>query len=190
MNYQTTVRLDGKFYTSLRDILPSLGELNMLIVGRTPSHGSIVKGHYFQGTRGKSFWNKLKSYGILDFPDDGYADEHLLENDYGIIHLSQVPCEYRDLDRELTRRGYKRLMAIVRIYRPKLILFSYKNIVDGIVDALEGTKGQTKYGFNPLYDVLFGGIPIFIFPMPGTPCTKEEANECMNSLASFMQQIQ
>ncbi len=190
MNYQTTVKLDGKFYTSLRDILPSHGELKMLIVGRTPSHGSIVKGHYFQGTRGKSLWNKLRNYGILDFPQDRYADEYLLENNYGIIHLSPIPCEYRELDRQLTRRGYKRLMAIVRIYRPKMLLFSYKNIVDSIVDALDGTKIQTNYGFNPMCEVLFNGVPVFIFPMPGTPCTKEEATTCMDSLVSFLKQIE
>lgn len=186
MNYQSTINIGDKSYRTLRDILPESGELKLLIVGRTPSLGSIEKGHYFQGTRGKSLWKRLNDYGVLKVPQGAFADDYLLDNDYGIIHLSQIPREYLQLDTHQYHKGYNRLMAIVRIYRPKLLLFSYKNALDGVLAAIHVKDTQTKYGFNPQYEDLFDGVPLFVFPMPGTPCTKTEAQVCMDNLVSFM----
>ena len=56
MNYQTTIVYKGQTYETLRDILPDQPPVSILFVGKTPSPKSIVKGHYFQGPRGRSFW--------------------------------------------------------------------------------------------------------------------------------------
>ena len=83
MNYHTTITIDGVSYETLRDILPEEGKLKALIIGKTPSLKSVLKGHYFQGTRGKSFWRKLRDLGILYYPADEYADDYLLQQGYG-----------------------------------------------------------------------------------------------------------
>jgi hypothetical protein len=42
--------------------------------------------------------------------------------------------------------------------------------------------GKSNYGFNPDLDDLFGSV-LFVFPMPGTPCTRAEAVKAMSGLA-------
>lgn len=185
MNYQTTISEDGKSYKTLSDILPESGTLQILIVGRTPSLGSVAKGHYFQGTRGKSLWRKLNKYGILKVPEGDYADDYLLQNNYGITNISEIPREYKALDEKEYRKGYERLMKLIKKYEPKLLIFAYKNALDLLLSSVMQDKVRARYGFNPDYEHIFGAA-VFVFPMIGTPCTKAEAEVCMTDLVSFL----
>ena len=186
MNYQTTLTVDGKTYETLADILPKEGSIDIFIIGKTPSLKSVVKGHYFQGTRGKSFWKKLHDYGILKYPIGEYADDYLLQNRCGVTHISKIPREYKPLTEVECRKGYKRLMEKIDKYHPRLLIFTYKNALDSLLSAVLNDKIRARYGFNPEYDEVLHAA-VFVFPMPGTICTKAEADVCMADLVRFLQ---
>ena len=185
MNYQSTITLDGNTYETLEDILPQTGTLKILFIGKTPSLKSVIKGHYFQGTRGKSFWKKLHDYGILKYPIGEYADDYLLQNGYGVTHISKIPREYKTMTEVEYRKGFKRLMDKIDTYHPKLLIFTYKNTLDSLLSSILNHKVQTRYGFNPEYDEVLHAA-VFVFPMPGTICTKAEADVCMADLVQFL----
>ncbi len=185
MNHQTTITIEGKTYETLKDILPREGSLDILFVGKTPSLKSVVKGHYFQGTRGKSFWKKLHDYGVLKYPLGDFADDYLLQNGCGVTHVSKVPREFKAMTALEYRKGYVRLMEKVDKYHPKLLVFTYKNTLDSLLTSVLNKKTQARYGFNPEYDAIFRAA-IFVFPMPGTICTKAEADVCMTDLIQFL----
>lgn len=61
-------------------------------------------------------------------------------------------------------------------------MFVYKKVLDNIIGEL-GVSTITTYGFNVSLGSLFGS-KVFVFPMPGTPCTKEQQIKAMNDLVS------
>ena len=89
------------------------------------------------------------------------------------------------LDDHVYRRGFKRLEALIHIYQPKVLIFSYKNALDSLLEAKLNKEVKTRYGFNPEYENIFGAA-VFVFPMIGTPCTRDEAITCMNDLTTFL----
>ena len=185
MNYQTTITIDGTTYDTLLDILPEEGDLNILFIGRTPSLKSIVKGHYFQGKRGHNFWKKLNDLGILKVPAGEYSDDYLLRNRYGVTHVSKIPREFKNPTKKVYREGYDSLMEIINKYHPKLLVFTYKNTLDSLVSAVLNENIKTRYGFNPEYDYLFHSA-VFVYPMPGTICRRDEMEMCITDLMLFV----
>ena len=185
MNYQTTIVYKGQTYETLRDILPDKAPMSILFVGKTPSPKSIVKGHYFQGTRGRYFWKKLRELGILHYPDDAFADDYLLANHCGVTHITKIPREYQTFNEAVCLREFPQLQEKIVRLRPDLLIFTYKNALDTLLSALLKKKVRAVYGFNPEYEVLFHAA-LFVFPMPGTICTKEEADLCLRDLVNFL----
>ncbi len=185
MNYRTQITIDNTTYDTLKDILPKTGKLSILFVGRTPSFKSIIAGHYFQGKRGHNFWKKLNDLGILKVPQGDYPDNYLLQNNYGITHISKIPRELKKPTKEVYKKGFIHLMNIIRKYEPRLLIFTYKNTLDSLLSATQNKEIRTRYGFNPEYDHIFGSA-IFVYPMPGTICTREEINICLDDLIQYI----
>ena len=189
MNYKTTITVAGTTYETLQDILSEEGkQLKVLIVGKTPSLKSVVKGHYFQGVRGKTFWRKLSSLGLLKYPSDNYADDYLLEQGFGVTHISKIPREYKPLNAVECRKGYTRLMEKIDAYKPHLLIFTYKNALDSLMSAVLNEPIRAKYGFNPIFDEILHSA-VFVYPMPGTICTKAEAEVCFKDLVNYMKDM-
>ncbi|MDI6766382.1 MAG: hypothetical protein QME52_06125, partial [Bacteroidota bacterium] len=82
-NHRITITVNGKQVNTLEDILPTQAGLRILFIAKTPAPVSVDAGHYFQGTQGTMFWNRLADYGVLNVPYGEYQDDHLLTNDYG-----------------------------------------------------------------------------------------------------------
>ena len=118
-------------------------------------------------------------------PEGEYSDDYLLKNHCGITHISKIPRELKNLDKEESLKGYKRLCEKLKLYEPKLLIFSYKNGLDSILSAVLDKKIKARYGFNPEYDYLFNSA-VFVFPMPGTICTKAEAEICFDDLINYL----
>ncbi len=184
MDHKTTIPFGSQTIETLEDILPENGTLKILFIGRTPSLKSVRVGHYFQGSRGSYFWKVLKETGILKVPQDEFPDDSLLANGYGITHISKIPCEYQNFTAAEAFIGYGSLMEKIDRYRPELIVFTYKNALDRILTAIKH-KIPTEYGFNPDCDPLFHSA-VFVFPMPGTPCTRAQSAIAMNDLLNFL----
>jgi len=184
--FKTKIIVNGKQHETLADILPHSGNLEILFIAKTPATISVDSGHYFQGKQGTVFWNKLSDYNILKVSNGKFADECLLINKYGITDIVKVPRDYgNEPSDEEYRQGLHRILSTIEKYDPKVIVFVYKKVLDNIVWLNFGIKTKSNYGFNPQLDKYFKS-KVFVFPMPGTPCTTEQAIQSMTKLKQLL----
>lgn len=185
-DYRVQVVIDGRKIETPQDILPSENKLKILFVGKVPTPFSVNKGHYFQGRQGKMFWNKLKEYDILRVPLGSYEDEQFLEHEYGIIDITKIPREYRDEPSIMEyKEGAKRISDIINLYKPQVVIFIYKRVLDKLLEHAFQIDAKSNYGFNNNLEEKFGS-KVFVFPMPGTPCMKRDANKYMEELKEVL----
>jgi uracil-DNA glycosylase len=183
---QTIIVLNDKEHLTLKDILPFEPGLDMLFIAKTPTPISVNVGHYFQGRQGRMFWNKLKDYSILSVPFGEFEDDNLLENCYGITDIVKVPRGYGNEPTEQEyQAGLKRIIDLIHEHSPKVIVFVYKKVLDQILKLGFNNYTKSKYGFNPSMDKYFDSR-VFVFPMPGTPCSRGEAHEAMSELKRIL----
>jgi mismatch-specific thymine-DNA glycosylase len=181
-NYQTEIIVQDKQVKTLMDILPETGKLEILFIAKTPALKSVNAGHYFQGKHGKMFWNKLSQYNILNIPLNKYEDNFLLENNFGITDIVKVPRDFgNEPSNEEYKEGLDRILSIIKHYDPKVIVFVYKKVLDNILKFGFNLRTKSNYGFNPQLHEYFNS-QVFVFPMPGTPCTIEQADFSMKQL--------
>jgi hypothetical protein len=178
----TTVPVDGREIRTLRDILPEPPGLKVLFVSKFPAQVSVDAGHYFQGIQGKAFWNRLRNYGFFN-PTTEFEDDSLLDHGFGIANIIKVPGVY---GKEPSRDDYKdrvdSILKLVHMHRPPVIVFVYKKVLDEVLRHFNVHK-KSFYGFNPDLEHHFCGARVFVFPMPGTPCTKAQTEAAMRDLA-------
>lgn len=178
---QELVVVEGREVLTLREILPTSPGLHVLFVGKTPAPRSVDVGHYFQGSQGSMFWNRLKEYGLFRQMTD-FEDDSLLAHGYGLTDVARIPHSYGDepSDEEY-QVGTCRILEVANKHHPAIIVFIYKKVIDKILEFQFGIKQKASYGFNPWHDQRFGAR-VFVFPLPGTPCTKEEGRKAMEQL--------
>lgn len=186
MSHKIKISVDGKSHDTLADILPDEGQLEILFIAKTPATVSVNAGYYFQGRQGRMFWNKLADYNILKVPYGKFEDDYLLTNNYGLTDIVKVPRDYgNEPSDEEYRNGLHRILNLIENHKPKVIVFIYKGVLDNITRLKFGLSSKANYGFNSQLDKLFGS-KVFVFPMPGTPCTKEESLTSMNELEKLI----
>jgi mismatch-specific thymine-DNA glycosylase len=184
--FKTKITVDGIVHETLADILPENGNLEILFIAKTPATVSVEAGHYFQGKQGTMFWNRLSNYDILKVPNGKFADEYLISNKYGITDIVKVPRDYgNEPTDEEYKQGLKRILLTIEKYKPTVIIFIYKKVLDIIIRLNFGISTKANYGFNPQFDKYFNS-KVFVFPMPGTPCKSEEAVQSMNNLKTLL----
>ena len=188
-NYRTKIIADGKKVDTLADILPDIGRLEILFIAKTPATISVAAVHYFQGHQGTMFWNRLSEYNILKVPTGKFADECLLENNYGITDIVKVPRDYgNEPSRQEYIDGLQRILEIIEKLKATVIVFVYKAVLDNVIKLNFGVKTKSNYGFNPQLDKYFNA-KVFVFPMPGTPCKAEQAVESMTALRKLLKKM-
>ncbi|MGD9486398.1 MAG: uracil-DNA glycosylase family protein [Calditrichaceae bacterium] len=186
IGHQTIIKIDDKEILTLDDILPESKNLKILFIAKTPAPVSVEAGHYFQGKQGTMFWNKLAKYKILTVPAGDFEDDHLLENLYGITDIVKVPRSYgNEPSNEEYKEGLIRILEMIKYYNPKVIFFVYKKVLDQILKLSFNMQIKSKYGFNHDFEKIFG-TKVFVFPMPGTPCTTVQANYSMSELKKYL----
>jgi len=180
------INVSGKDVTTLADILPEKGLLEILFIAKTPAMISVEIGHYFQGKQGTMFWNRLSEYNILKVPFGKFADDFLLENGYGITDIVKVPRNYgNEPSNEEYKLGLERILGVIKKHNPKVIIFVYKKVLDNIISLNFGIEFKSVYGFNPNLEKHFNS-KVFVFPMPGTPCKTEQAVKAMTELKNLL----
>jgi mismatch-specific thymine-DNA glycosylase len=185
-DFKTKITVNGKSHDTLADILPDSGQLKILFIAKTPAPVSVDAGHYFQGRQGKMFWNKLADYGILNVPSGRFEDEYLTINNYGLTDIVKVPRNYgNEPSDEEYKNGVQRILNLIEKRKPKVIVFVYKKVLDNIVRLSFGVDKKSKYGFNSQLEKYFNS-KVFVFPMPGTPCTTEEIKSSMSELVKIL----
>jgi len=176
---------DGEIFKTFEDILPPR-PCKILFIAKTPAPKSVEKGHYFQGTQGRTFWNKLIDYGILSVPGGEYEDDQLIKNGYGITDLVKRPRNYgNEPKQDEYIAGLSRIMNIIDRIEPKVIVFVYKKVLDVVIRQSFGIRTKSIYGYNQPLNEYFKS-KVFVFPMPGTPCTSEQAHKSMLELKNII----
>ncbi len=187
MNYQATIKINGEEFKTLEDILPENGKLKILFIAKTPALNSVEKGHYFQGRQGKMFWNKLINSGLLKIRPNTFEDENLLDHNYGITDIVKKPRNYgNEPSNDEYQSGYDRIERIIERHDTDVIVFVYKKVLDNILKIAHGITEKSNYGLNKKLNNRFG-TNVFVFPMPGTPCTKKEAERAMEDLKKIIE---
>lgn len=182
-DFKTTITVDEQVHDTLKDILPTTArQLDILFIAKTPATKSVDAGHYFQGRQGQMFWNKLKEYNILTVRPNSFEDENLIENNFGLTDIVKVPRDYgNEPSPEEYKAGLSRILTTVKVYKPKVIVFVYKKVLDNILLYGFSLTQRSEYGFNNNFEKLFNS-KIFVFPMPGTPCTTSQSINAMTEL--------
>jgi G:T/U-mismatch repair DNA glycosylase len=157
-------------------------QLIMLIIGKRPAPKSVKAGHYFQGRQGTSLWNLFKRYGIMQIPEGEYEDDFLLDHGYGIMDIVKTPSEagIETTDQEY-RQGLQRIRQAIETHNPRIMMFVYKPPLCQLLKVNFNLEKEPDYGFNIGLDQYFGAR-VFLFPLPGTPATKEEIVRAMSEL--------
>jgi mismatch-specific thymine-DNA glycosylase len=185
--FKTTISVNGKNFDTLADILPVEGKLKILFIAKTPANVSVDKGHYFQGTHGRMFWNKLAEYNIFNPPFGEFEDDYLLKNNYGMTDIVKFPRDYgNEPSDEEYKNGLERILKIIKKHKPAVIVFVYKTVLDKVMKLRFGITHKSAYGFNPQFENYFKA-KVFVFPMPGTPCKTEDGKKAMTELKILIQ---
>lgn len=180
-----TIVVDDKEIRTLRDILPDPPGLKVLFVAKTPAPVSVDACHYFQGKQGTAFWNRLREYRIL-VPTTPYEDDSLLSHGFGITDIVKVPRGYGNEPSAAEYvAGTDRIVNLIRTHNPLVVVFVYKRVVDEILRRKFSVHQKAAYGFNDDLIPRFG-TRVFSFPLPGTPCTRDQATSAMRELAAVI----
>ena len=111
-----------------------------------------------------------------------FEDENLIEHNYGITDIVKKPRDFgNEPSNDEYKTGLKRIFDLIRNKKPEILVFAYKKVLDNILKIVYPMENKSKYGFNENLEKFFG-TKVFVFPMPGTPCTKSEIIKHMNEL--------
>lgn len=186
MNHCTEIQLDGQAVTTLDDILPVRGPLQMLFIGSSPTPACVEAGHYLQGKMGRGLWKRLDEVGLLHVGPGQFGDDFLLANDYGMTDLCKVPRPLGDEpERAEYESGWERVNGLVTRYRPRILAFVNKSTLDKVLQYSFGWQHESGYGFNDDLMRTFGRR-VFAVPLPGAACTAREARRHMADLAGSL----
>lgn len=180
------MRAGGRNVVTLADVLPASGPLKMLMIAKTPALTSVAAGHYFQGRQGRMLWNRLREYGLLSVPPGVFEDDALVAHGYGLTDIVKVPRDYgSEPSDDEYRVGVQRVLRLVAELQPRVLFFVYKRVLDQVLRLAFKQSSKASYGFNPALQGRFG-CRVFVFPMPGTPCTSARAATAMMELAQTL----
>jgi len=186
-HFKSIINVNGNPYETLADILPyPIKNLDILFIAKTPATTSVEIGHYFQGKHGKMFWNKLINHQLLTIKSGTYEDENFASHNYGITDIVKVPRNYgNEPSQDEYRHGLERILQTINSYKPKVLVFVYKTVLDNILKLEFNNSTKSVYGFNQNLESYFNS-KVFVFPMPGTPCKKDQAKISMTELQNFI----
>lgn len=187
MSNAIKIRVGDEDVWTLRDILPNEPGLRMLFVAKTPAPVSVEEGHYFQGSQGRAFWNRLREFGLLN-PMTEFEDDSLLAHGYGLTDIVKVPRSYGNEPSDAEyRSGMNRILELITQHKPRVVTFVYKGVLDNVLRLHFGIRSKAEYGFNPSHERSFG-TRVFAFPLPGVGnCNRAQAVAAMSELRRFLE---
>jgi len=140
---------------SLPDRAPKPG--GILLVGMCTIARVAKGGHYFEGTYGRRVWKKLAAAGLYD-GDAASEDDCWSASGHGLTDVVKRAVGSNDsLKREEIADAVAALRKKVRRWRPRAILFAFKN-------AAEASLGERGLTPGPL--PAFAGVPAFLLTGP------------------------
>lgn len=139
---------------TLPDIPPN--PEGVLLVGINPAPASVASGHYYQGRIGQRLWRRLERLGLLENPVPGAEDEAFAHAGHGLTDLVKRPtASAAELTEEEFRSGVEELGRKIRDWKPRLILFAFKEPARRLLG--EASPGPCAP---------FEGVPTFLLSGP------------------------
>jgi double-stranded uracil-DNA glycosylase len=132
--------------------------LDVLFVGINPGLYTAAIGHHF-GRPGNRFWPALNASGLLKAPLTPYESERMLESNVGITNIvRRATVLASELTREELRAGAKRVVRMIRRYKPRQAAFLGLGLYRDAFDRKDVKVGLQK---EKIGDTL-----VWVFPNP------------------------
>ena len=161
----------GNEIETLEDLLRP--GLRAICIGINPALTSVRAGHYYQGTLGQRFYERLRRAALLPV-EPGWEDDLAFAHGIGFTDIVKRPttnaAEVRPAEFEY---GRELLRAKVEAAPPRLVIFTFKKAAEVLCGSIAGN------GMVPSREL--GGAPIFI--MPGPYATRAEVEQQLRELA-------
>ncbi len=152
-------RSSGQGNDSLPDFAPMPG--GILLVGINPAPASVARGHYYQGKLGRRLWKRLELLGLFADPMPGHEDEAFVRAGHGLTDVvKRVTRSAAELDAVELRAGAEVLHGKLREWRPRLVLFAFKQ-------AAVAALGSRSVKAGPCGEL--AGVPAFLLSGPYAP---------------------
>jgi len=146
----------------------------ILLVGINPAPQSVKAGHYYQGRLGRRMWQRLARIGLLANAMPGAEDDAFAAMGHGLTDVVKRPTgSASELGRDEIRAGVEDLRKKVISWKPRLILFAFK----------QAARAVTGANFPPGAGPAFEGVPTFLLSGPYSPrSTAERVNRELRRL--------
>lgn len=169
--HRVRVEWRGEEIETLADLLRS--GLRAVVVGINPAPMSVAAGHYYQGTYGQRFFDRLRRAGGL--PDgDGFEDDRAFAAGIGFTDVVKRPSPSADQVSAELADGREDLEAKLADVDVRLVVFAFKAAAETLLGALP----KRFYGVVPRRRI--GNARVFVMPGPTAPTA--EVDDAVNKL--------
>lgn len=132
--------------------------LRAVCVGINPAPASVHAGHYYQGSLGQGFYERLRRAGLLP-RESGWEDDLAFENGIGFTDIVKRPTgKASEVRREEFEHGRELLRAKIETVAPGLVIFTFKKTADVLLGPIAGN--------GLIHGRQLAGAPIFVMPGP------------------------
>lgn len=165
MSHRVTEEWMGERVETLEDLLRP--GLRAICIGINPAPKSVAAGHYYQGTLGQRFFERLRNADLLPH-ESGWEDDLGFENGIGFTDIVKRPTRSAtEVRPNEFVHGRELLKAKIEAVQPRLVIFTFKKTADALFGPIAGS-GQIQ-GLD------LGGAPVFVMPGPFRPRNEVEA---------------
>jgi double-stranded uracil-DNA glycosylase len=165
MSHRVTQEWMGEHVETLEDLLRP--GLRAICIGINPALKSAAAGHYYQGTLGQRFFERLQNADPLP-RESGWEDDLGFENGIGFTDIVKRPTrsatEVRPSD---FVHGRELLRAKIEAVQPQLVIFTFKKTANAFFGPIAGT--------GPIQGLNLSGAPVFVMPGPFRPRNEVQA---------------
>jgi double-stranded uracil-DNA glycosylase len=152
--------VEGEESETLADLLRP--GLRAVVVGINPAPTSVAAGHYYQGTYGQRFFDRLRRAGGL--PDgDAFEDDRAFAAGIGFTDVVKRPTANADQVSAELADGREDLEAKLAGVDVPLVVFAFK----AAAETLLGPLPKGLYGVVPRRRI--GNARVFVMPGPTAP---------------------
>lgn len=133
--------------------------LRVVCVGINPSPVSVEAGHYYQGTLGQRFFERLRYVGLLSEDRDGFEDDAAFASGVGFTDIVKRPtAKAAALCPAEFEHGQNLLEAKFEAHRPELVIFVFKKAAESLFGSFSGN------GF--VLGLRLAHSEVFVMPAP------------------------
>jgi TDG/mug DNA glycosylase family protein len=160
--HRVTVEWRGEEIETLADLLRP--GLRAVVVGINPAPKSVAAGHYYHGTYGQRFFDRLRRAGGLpDGDGDAFEDDRAFAAGIGFTDVVKRPSASADEVSAELADGRNDLAAKLADVDVPLVIFAFK----AAAETLLGPLPKWFYGVVPRRRI--GKARVFVMPGPTAP---------------------